>query len=461
MKHTHPVGPKPSRGRPGPDWLRCISCGYSTRNKETLACSLSDTPGGRLCLKCASRLPDNCPPDCISWLTYLLNKQMCQSCTKLTDVIVNCEICHRYLCVACVVPETFHMWGDLGISGIVCMACCPETVRVKPDGLDNYCFLCVDSHIEGTLPPCQNPLTKEVPLLSFLREGKLSHSRAKSVVASLSSTTLHSEITNFVPLNVNHVCSINNNDTNPCDNLLPPSRPCSVVNIPSTSHMLNSTANPGPSPLSQAHPNSAYSVLSAVSPRPIGTQTSHIQRVPLAHASRTDAIGTVPAGTLPDNIAESLLLPTLENRLSKLVNQLLLPISNTAAINAANFSKLSSRLDSLSISPLASSSHSDPPNTVGIQFNPTILRHEKLISDNDRPLDFKGMKEIMSLQAQKFSSEISGLKSSISNLSSSGSSQDHPDSSGSSVKKENSVKFFNRRNNKRNRKSNAQSKSNS
>lgn len=473
--HTHPIGPKPARGRPGPDWLRCVACGYSTRNKEVLACTLSDRPGGRLCTSCATRLPVGCPSDCVSWLGYLLNKQICHSCTKLTDEIVICVICQRYLCVSCVVPETYNLWGDLGIEGIVCNACCPDSVRKNPDGCDDFCFLCVDSHENYPVPPCQNPDTKEVPLISFLRDGKVRHDRAVSSNKPLSIRVPPTDTTLQSLRLPSGVLSSTLHSSGPGLVSLPPSR-ASLADFSTAipidpSLIVIDSASRSASPVPVAIPsNRSVSHASAplISPNRFVNfvdESVPVPQVPFcspqpSHPINQQSVGAMATGPSSAYKLSDSLSPLIEDRMSRLINQAILPLSQMATQNAASIEKVCSSLNRLSVktSPASTSAEVELPNTIGIQCTPSILLEEETAVENSRPLDFGSMKELIQLQSENWAKEVAGLKSSISGLSSTVKSLEAAKNRLEANNRFNNKKNFNR-NKKNNQGNNSQKKS--
>ena len=183
-KHFHMIGPHKTRGRRVPDWLRCIQCGLTTNNKKFQVCGRSSDPGGRICDKCFARIPENMANDCIGWLKHLNPNQMCQACNADTDMFLTCQLCNRYVCIKCTVPESYEIWGDTGADCIICISCCPPAARIRPKDAQNYCLLCLSDHTGDRMSwPCQQTDYVEIPLIEALRAGRKKFNESSTLIS--------------------------------------------------------------------------------------------------------------------------------------------------------------------------------------------------------------------------------------------------------------------------------------
>ena len=441
--HRHPIGPKPPRGRPAADWIRCIACGLSTKTKSFVTCGMSNEPGGRLCGQCFSKVPEHCPADCNSWLYYLLPKKSCQSCSTYSDQLVICELCDRDICASCSVPETYETFMGFGIRGIVCLSCCPPSIRIRPNNNPNWCFLCCSEHSSGILPACQDPATLELPLLHQLREGR---SRFSDSATSLAiSQRLASRTVDRTPP--------------PTQSLLPGS-----PRVAATNQIQTIDSSHGPSPIAVCISGSTTRNQSPLTPRQSHTKASlgntisqhqvqppssaffrPVRTIPLEpEVTNTPKLQSIKP-TRPSNfqvlngLKTPMLASSIEDRLAQIVQQAVLPLSDATCQNAAAIHDLRKQLQNTHQSkpnpkpqtlPGTANSSTAPnqsctcrasaPDTHGeisTQWEESDQDEGKRCADRQRTLNFVSMSEIFEAHTAGLRSEFSAMKKELSSIS--------------------------------------------
>ena len=174
--HHHIIGPHKSRGRKVLDYLRCVICGLTTNNKKYECCKSSSAPGGRICHRCFEKIPSNILSDCSEWFNFLNPNKLCQICTHSSNTFLPCNLCHREVCIPCIVPETYALWGDTGKDCIICSQCFPPAARLgskrSSSSDDFFCIICQKVHKlhEKDSWPCYQS-DDDLPLIEMIRQG--------------------------------------------------------------------------------------------------------------------------------------------------------------------------------------------------------------------------------------------------------------------------------------------------
>ena len=126
--HLHATAPR-KRGRPVQAYLRCVVCSKSTRSRPFVQCSMSSSPGGRICTDCHERVEGDglSERNCHDWVKSAETPALkeCEMCTRNTDQLVSCAICDSAICEACCNRTTLERFYATGAYEAICNACVP------------------------------------------------------------------------------------------------------------------------------------------------------------------------------------------------------------------------------------------------------------------------------------------------------------------------------------------------
>ena len=394
-KHFHIIGPHKTRGRRVQDWLRCVNCGLTTNKKTFQVCARSSDPGGRICEKCFAKVPENCPNDCISWLKFLNPNAMCQICNADTDMYLTCQLCNRYICVKCTVPECYELWGDTGAECITCVSCCPPAARIKPKGAQNYCLPCLTDHTgRRETWPCQQENFADVPLLEALRAGKQKFVESSTRLSQV-------ELPASQPIEIQKKVSaypsliFGEEVESPPESLINSSRFDNVI-LSESKHdeeILGCNGSGGP-----GYGNN-YSSMSKSSSSRIGHDPAQKTVEAENHHNQSPNIG-------PTNLAQPIYL--LEKKIENLLNGTLLSLANATCKNAATLESLQNKVDKLISNNNRSVKFEDEPdeNEKGVQvLNRDINESRKSLEDS-QAINVGMMRNLLTEQAVVIAKEL-------------------------------------------------------
>ena len=128
VPHLHATAPR-KIGRPVQAYLRCVVCSKSTRSRPSIQCSISNSPGGRICTDCHERVDADglSERNCHDWVRSAKTAALkeCEMCIRNTDQQVSCAICDSTICEACCNRTTLERFYATGAYEAICNACVP------------------------------------------------------------------------------------------------------------------------------------------------------------------------------------------------------------------------------------------------------------------------------------------------------------------------------------------------
>ena len=444
--HHHLVGPHKTRGRRVPDFIRCVNCGLSTNNKQFETCEKSKSPGGRLCQNCFARIPVDMDKDCISWVEHLNPKSMCQVCNTNTDMYLICELCNRYICVKCCIPESYELWGHTGADCILCLSCCPPAARITPRNTQNFCLMCVTEHVgEKEFWPCMQGTLEEIPLLKAIREGKDFTTNPETEPSSeemLVTQTLYDPETGNDSTNGKRSSSkdriyqsvlFGQDVESPTGSILnsprssfrvispAPQNENAVLNYSlksSCDRAVNASFVCNPGLINRSQENMVLnSSLKSSCNRP--TNVSFVSNPGLDNNRQESQIYDVKTGPSsfnhPENSAinkstSNAAFYNLEKKIENLVNSAMLPLANAACKNSANLEALKAKLDRLSPNkPNIAEEPKSPFIEKGIQWNYDDQEEFGQLIEDSQKIDVGTMRKLLNNQADFFASRLANL----------------------------------------------------
>ena len=441
-RHQHPIGPR-KPGRVVQDFLRCVCCGLSTRNKKFIACTASNAPGGRLCERCIKILPKDLEgAPCTTWIELLKSSDNCDSCCKQIKDLVSCYVCNRKLCLDCIVIETYNLFQHTGVDNMLCYSCCPNHIRTIPKGRKDYCYFCLAEHSSfGGTPPCLDPSVPVNPLVENLLEGtsiRVASSRSVSTAVSARPSVLSLD-ESLISARISQIQA--NQDR-------PDSRASAIV-LPDTQRidlssevlLTERTADlaisdnyitaPKSIELNRGYPSfclnqtetHANAASSSSKKQPANTATHLSANLPptcRAENVRTEkpVFGPNTCGLETFEIFDAL-LPRFDERLDFIVNKNMLALQQIVCKSASRVTQLEGKLEALGRSRASGAVADTPANDKSVQHCPKTCKEAKKLLEDNQPITLPIVKDLFNqgtrFLATEFSDTIANLSETLVN----------------------------------------------
>ena len=402
ITHTH-VTVKSRGGRPSDPYKRCISCRYTTGSKtrkDFISCPLGNCEGGRLCTGCKALIPPGTEQNCHTWYKILSSDSACRICLKPTNDLANCAVCERPACVSCCLKESWDLFCNTGKEAVICRPCIPPAAFVPPKGVPNYCIMCSGSHpTDGSIPRCQDPNFKGTRLANNLRASLHFDANSTKEFKSASSIAMSARSC--------HSLALPNSLTLVEENFIPPPENFNLSDFERTF----TDRNPAATAEFERKQNLIHgpmdSTLMPKNPNPASSEKNLFDWNPAVTRKFDHELKAPAPGPINTNLGNfSLTNHSIdEARVSSMITQSLLPISNQLLAVSAGIRSLETNLQRLNKTP-SDSGYSELPNTICTQTSTFDRSQAKLA--------FEGKLEPLSCLA--FEQGINNLAESLSKL---------------------------------------------